>query len=390
VPTERLYYRDSYLARFTGRVEEASEDRRLVYLDRTAFYPASGGQPHDLGTLGGIPVEDVIDEDERIAHRLTAPLYAIEVEGQVHWARRFDHMQQHTGQHLLSAVAERLFHAKTTSVHFGPESSTVELALEALGPAELRDLEQGANAIVTENRPVAVSFEDADRAEGLRRPGGRQGPLRIVTIENLDRSACGGTHVRATGEIGPILLRKVERIRKQIRVEFLCGTRAVRRARAEYDLLAGLASGASAAAEDLPAVVEKWKTELRAREAECRELTAELDRQMASELRRSAPRTTGGRKLVTWAAGAASVERMRGLAQAVTAEPLSAFVGTRAAPPTIVLSIGSGSGLDAGAILKPLLEEFGGKGGGNSRLAQGTVPTAEALDALAGRLRALL
>ena len=388
--TERLYYHDSYLACFTARVVEASQDRCLIYLDRTAFYPTSGGQPHDLGTLGGVPVEDVIDEDDRIAHRLVAPLTATEVEGRVDWVRRFDHMQQHTGQHLLSAIAERLLGAATTSVHFGPASSTVELAREALEPAQVRDLEEAANALVTENRPVTVSYEEAGQAGGLRRPSGRQGPLRIVTIEDLDRSACGGTHVRATGEIGPILLRKVERIRKQVRLEFLCGMRAVRRARLEYDILAGIAGGASAAVEDLPAVVDKWKGELRAREVECRELTAELDRHLAEALRRTAPRTAGGRRLVSWSGEGVTVERMRGLAQAVTAEPLSVFVGTLAAPPTVVLSIGSGSGLDAGAILKPLLGEFGGKGGGNSRLAQGTVPSSEALAALAGRLQGML
>jgi alanyl-tRNA synthetase len=117
VATERLYYHDSYLASFTAHVVEASQDHRLVYLDRTAFYPTSGGQPHDLGTLGGVSVEDVIDEDDRVAHRLVTPLTANEVEGRVDWTRRFDHMQQHTGQHLVSAVAARLLGAATTSVH---------------------------------------------------------------------------------------------------------------------------------------------------------------------------------------------------------------------------------------------------------------------------------
>jgi alanyl-tRNA synthetase len=265
----------------------------------------------------------------------------------------------------------------------------VELAVESLEPRPLRALEAAVNAAVTENRPVTVTFEEAEGAVELRRPSGRQGPLRIVTIQDLDRSACGGTHVGTTGEIGPILLRRVERIRKQVRVEFLCGMRAVRRAAADYELLAGIATGASAAIDELPALVEKWKTELRARESEFRELAAQLDRFRAAELRQTASRTAGGRKLVSWSSDAASVERVRALAQEVTSEPLSVFVGTIGSPPTIILSIGSGSGLDAGGILKPLLGEFGGRGGGNSRLAQGTVPSADALAELAGRLRAL-
>jgi len=389
VGTERLYYTDSYLTRFTARVLETSGDNRLVYLDRTAFYPTSGGQPHDLGTLGGAEVMDVVDEGERIAHRLAQPLTAEDVEGVVNWQRRFDHMQQHTGQHLLSAVAERRFAAKTTSVHFGPESSTVELALDSLAPRQLRELEAAANAAVTDNLPVTVDFEEAEQAGDLRRPTGRQGTLRIVTIRDLDRSACGGTHVSTTGEIGAILLRRVERVRQQIRIEFLCGMRAVRRAAADYEILAGIATGASAAIDELPALVEKWKTDLRARESEARELAAQLDRFLAAELRQSATRTAGGRTLVSWSSDSASVERVRTLAQEVTGEPLSVFVGTIGSPPTVILSIGSGAGLDANGILKPLLGEFGGRGGGNSRLAQGTVPSTEALAELAGRLRAI-
>ena len=387
--TERLYYTDSYITRFTARVLETSDGGRVVHLDRTAFYPTSGGQPHDLGMLGGAEVVDVIDEDEWIAHRLAQPLAAEEVEGVVNWQRRFDHMQQHTGQHLLSAVAERLIGAKTTSVHFGPESSTVELALDSLAPQQLRELEAAANAAVTDNLPVTVAFEEAEQVGALRRPTGRQGTLRIVTIGDLDRSACGGTHVSTTGEIGAILLRRVERIRKQVRVEFLCGTRAVRRAAADYDILAGIATGASAAVDELPALAEKWKTDLRARESESRELAAQLDRFRAAELRQTATRTAGGRALVGWSSDSASVERVRALAQEVTSEPLSVFVGTIASPPTVILAIGAGSGLDAGGILKPLLGEFGGRGGGNSRLAQGTVPSTEALAELADRLRAL-
>ena len=387
--TERLYYTDSYITRFTARVIEASDDGRVVYLDRTAFYPTSGGQPHDLGTLGGVEVADVIDEGERIAHRLARPLAVGEVEGVVDWPRRFDHMQQHTGQHLLSAVAGRLFDAKTTSVHFGPEASTVELALDNLTPTQLRELETAANAAVTDNLPVTVAFEEAEQAGELRRPSGRQGTLRIVTIGDLDRSACGGTHVGATGEIGAILLRRVERVRKQVRIEFLCGMRAIRRAAADYEILAGIATGASAAVDELPALVEKWKADLRARESESRELAAQLDRFRAAELRQAATRTAGGRQLVSWSSDSASVERVRTLAQEVTSEPLSVFVGTIGSPPTVILAIGAGSGLDAGGILKPLLGEFGGRGGGNSRLAQGTVPSTEALAELASRLRAL-
>ena len=201
--TERLYYTDAYLTTFPADVVDRAEDGTVVYLDRTAFYPTSGGQPHDTGRLGSSRVVDVVDEGDRIAHRLDGPVQPGPVEGAVDWARRFDHMQQHTGQHVLSAVLADLTGQATISVHFGREISTLDLDTPDLPPAQVVEAELRANRIVTENRPVEVSFEDAASAEGLRKASDREGTLRIVTIRDLDRSACGGTHVRASGEIGP-------------------------------------------------------------------------------------------------------------------------------------------------------------------------------------------
>src|SRR5262249_43726531 len=154
-------------------VVERSDDGIRVYLDETAFYPTSGGQPHDLGILGGVAVIDVVDEDDRIAHVLAAPIGAGTSEprlvGRIDWARRYDHMQQHTGQHLLSAVFEYLFGAKTVSVHFGPESSTLDLDVDSLTREQLVAAETRANELVGEARPVVVTFEDAASAGGLRK-----------------------------------------------------------------------------------------------------------------------------------------------------------------------------------------------------------------------------
>ncbi|HEY6829540.1 MAG TPA: alanyl-tRNA editing protein, partial [Gemmatimonadaceae bacterium] len=219
--TNRLYYADSYRTEFSSAVAERASDGTRVYLEETAFYPTSGGQPHDVGTLGGARVIDVIDEGERIAHVLDAPLAVnddMRIPGRIDWTRRFDHMQQHTGQHLLSAVFEDLFGAKTVSVHFGPDYSTLDLDAETITRSQMVAAEARANEIVAEARPVTVSFEDAESAIGLRKASDRSGQLRIVSIAELDRSACGGTHVRSTSEIGAILLRSVERVRKTSRV----------------------------------------------------------------------------------------------------------------------------------------------------------------------------
>ncbi len=381
VMTERLYYTDAYLTEFKAAVVRRDEGGRRIYLDRTAFYPTSGGQPFDVGTLRGVPVSDVVDEGERIAHLLTSPLPsdAAEVVGTVDWSRRFDHMQQHTGQHLLSAVIAERFGWPTVSVHFGAETSTLDLDTGSVTAEQLATAEAHANAIVWENRPVAVSFEDAATAEGLRKASDRAGMIRVVTIRDLDRSACGGTHVRATGEIGAILVRTMERVRKQVRLEFVCGARALRFARADHELLRQLGTAASAAPNELPGLFEAQRAELKTLQAARRDTETRLHEYRARELYEAAEPDSSGIRHVT-VRGVESVEHLRGVAQAYTALPRTVLVATATAPPTVLLAASTDSGIDAGAEIKGPLGQVGGRGGGNARLAQGTVPTTEALD----------
>jgi alanyl-tRNA synthetase len=372
--THRLYYTDSYLRDFEAAVIERSDDSRRVYLDQTAFYPTSGGQPFDGGRLGGIEVTDVVDEGERVAHLLAAPLTGGRARGQIDWDRRFDHMQQHTGQHLLSAVLADLTGHSTVGVHFGRESSTLDLDVGGLTPDQVSKAEDRANEIVVQNRLVEVSFEEAATAAGLRKAPEREGRLRIVTIHGLDRSACGGTHVRATGEIGPILIRKVERLRKGVRVEFLCGSRATRRARADYSLLSSLASEFSAAADELPRLIASQREEIKEVNATNRELRGKLDTCHARELYAAAtPESTGIRRVTVQEDGM-SADTLRGLAQAFGLMPLAVFVGAVTSPPAIVLAASEDTGIDAAGLLKSLLTSVGGRGGGSARLAQGILP----------------
>ena len=175
--TTRLYYTDSYLTNFDARVVDAADEGRRVYLDQTAFYPTSGGQPNDLGTLGGVRIADVIDEGDRIAHILESSLPgdATSVAGSIDWQRRFDYMQQHTGQHLLSAVLEESYGYHTVSVHFGSDYSSLDLDVETVSADRVIDAERRANLIAAENRPVTTSFEDASQASGLRKASDREG-----------------------------------------------------------------------------------------------------------------------------------------------------------------------------------------------------------------------
>jgi alanyl-tRNA synthetase len=380
--TDRLYYTDSYLKDFDATVIHRADDGRRVYLDRTAFYPTSGGQPFDTGRLGGVEVTDVIDEGERIAHLLAGSLSEGPTSGHVDWSRRFDHMQQHTGQHLLSAVLADLFGYRTIGVHFGHDSSTLDLEAGTLTQEQADRAEERANEIVMENRPVVVSFEEASAAAGLRKPSDRGGTLRIVSILDIDRSACGGTHVRATGEIGLIVIRKVERVRQVVRLGFLCGGRAIRQTRNDRRLLARLAAAFSSGPEDLPQLVEAEKEELKEAQLGRREVQASLDLYRARELYAAAtPDATGIRRAVLLDSGE-PLESLRGLAQAFASMPMAMFVGGVASPPAIVLAASPDTRVDAAEVLKGLLASVGGRGGGSASLAQGVVPGRTQLEAV--------
>ena len=384
--TERLYYHDSYLWQFDAHAVKSAGDGSTVYLDRTAFYPTSGGQPFDLGFIGGIALRDVVDEGDRIAHVLASPLAAGPVECSIDWPRRFDHMQQHTGQHLLSAVFEELFHLRTVSFHLGAESATIDLEGGPVDARVLSAAEARANELVWENRAVAVTYEDAGSAQGLRKAPDREGTLRVVSIDRLDRSACGGTHVRATGEIGAVLLRKVEKVRQTVRVEFLCGGRAVRRARADYEALNRVAQLFSSSLDEVPAVVAAQMEAARAAEKVRRKLELELAGHQGRELyQNTAPGADGVRRAVRQATSG-GLDELRALAQSFTAQPQAVFVATLSSPPSVLLATSADSGVDAGQRLKAALAEAGGRGGGTARMAQGSVPDAALLAKIVEKL----
>jgi alanyl-tRNA synthetase len=391
--TERLYYTDSYLHHFTARIVDRSPDGLTVYLDRTAFYPSSGGQPFDTGSLGGVPVVDVVDEEDRIAHRLAAPAPAevaigATVDAAVDWSRRFDHMQQHSGQHLLSAVFEELYHLKTVSFHLGTDSSTIDLEGVAIDARVLSAVERRANDLVYENRPLHVAFEHAAEVQGLRKPSGREGTLRIVSIDGLDRSACGGTHVHATGEIGSILLRKTEKIRQAARVEFLCGARAVRRAHADYDALAKAAQLFSAPPDDVPAVIAAQLEALRAAEKARKKLELDLAAYQGRELYDTTVPGPDGFRRISRRLEKGSVDELRALAQNFTAREKAVFLAALNDPPSILLAVSADAGLDAGKLVKEAVAAAGGRGGGTPRIAQGSVADASLLEGLLARLGA--
>jgi alanyl-tRNA synthetase len=385
--TERLYYADSYLQRFSARIVDRSPDGLTVYLDRTAFYPTSGGQPFDTGSLSGVAVIDVVDEDDRVAHRLAAPApLADAVDAVVDWDRRFDHMQQHSGQHLLSAVFEELYALKTVSFHLGSDSSTIDLEGISVDARVLAAVERRANKIVYQNRPLHVAFEHAAEVQGLRKPSEREGTLRIVSIDGIDRSACGGTHVRATGEIGAILLRKTEKIRQSTRVEFLCGARAVRRAHADYDALAKAAQLFSTPLEDVPAAITAQLESLRTAEKARKKLELDLAAYQGKELYDATAPGPDGFRRITRRLEKGSVDELRAVAQNFTAREKAVFLAALNDPPSVLLAVSADAGIDAGKAVKEAITASGGRGGGTPRIAQGSVPNQSLLSQLLSKL----
>lgn len=391
-PTDRLYYTDPRLREFDATVVETSADGRTVYLDRSAFYPASGGQPADRGLLAGIAVEDVRDDGERVAHVLEQPLAASAaggtgraVHGEIDWPRRFDHMQQHTGQHLLSAVIEALFGFATVSVHFGAEISTVEIASADFTAEQSRKAEERCQELIMAAKPVTVSFEEAAAAEGLRKASERTGVLRIVSIEGVDRSACGGTHLSSLAEVGMLLIRRRERIRGNTRVEFVAGRRALERAQRDYEIVTELSRISTAAVDDLPAQIGSWRQRLADAEKERDRLRIELARRDGQALYQSTAADANGMRRA-WLTVPAVSEETRSLLQAFAAGGRAVAAAVATGAPTILVAASSDSGVHAGNVLKQAFSSGGGKGGGSATLAQGAATDPE----VAVKLKALL
>jgi alanyl-tRNA synthetase len=266
-PTKRLFFEDAGILEFEARVVDRREweGHPAVVLDRTAFYAESGGQPWDLGTLDGVPVLKVIEDGDCLLHVLERPLAAEAVRGVVDGARRLDHMQQHSGQHVLSQAFLEVLHGETRSFHLGESFSTLEIGVAAASDDSLDRVERRANAVVFQNRPVKTYFVEPERIGEvpLRRPPKVEGTIRVVEIEEFDYSACGGTHVRRTGEIGLIKITGMEKIRGNLRFDFLCGGRALADYQRKHRLARDLAARFNAADRDVPAAVDKLAAELK-------------------------------------------------------------------------------------------------------------------------------
>ncbi len=377
--TERLYYTDAGVLEFEARVVAVREwdGRTAVVLDRTAFYPTSGGQPFDTGVLGEASVLDVVDEGNEILHVLDRALDAgSEVRGSVAASRRLDHMQQHTGQHILSAAFDRLFENRTLSFHMGAEVSTIDLAKPSSLEAVERAVDE-ANRVVWENRPVAVRFASADEARtmGLRKESVREGELRLVDVTDFDLSACGGTHVPRTGTIGVIAVTGTEKFKGGLRVSFVCGNRALRSIRWLRDAVAGSVRVLSVLPSELPSAIQKLQAESKALRKRATDLQGALAVHEAARLLVDAPRTAGV-AIVTAVIDGWDAAGLKAIVSAIIASgPAAAALAGSEMPALVVTArsaaVGPSTGVPgAGDVVKALTAKFGGKGGGTPELAQ--------------------
>jgi alanyl-tRNA synthetase len=368
---ERLYYTDAYLTRFDARVTRRSthQGQPAVMLDRTAFYPASGGQPSDRGRIDAVAVIDVIDlDDGDILHLLERPVQADVVSCDIDWVRRRDHMQQHTGQHLLSAALERVHRIRTDSFHLGAESSTIDVSA-SVTLDRLASVEEEANRVIWENRPVHVRFADEAEAAALplRKPPARGGTLRVIEIESFDVSACGGTHVARTGELGLLAVTSTERYKGGTRLEFVCGGRALVRFQALRLALGSAARLLSSSGPEVPSAIERLQSEGRQQKHAARQWQERAIDAEAERLLRGAAATDPviARHLTDWDPPA-----LKALAAAIGSRSQARAVLAGAEPGTVVVACGRESAVDASAVVRHLTARFGGRGGGRPELAQ--------------------
>jgi alanyl-tRNA synthetase len=391
VKTERLYYNDPHLLEFEARIIEWTTvgDKFGLILDRTAFYPTSGGQPNDIGSIQDVAVLDVYEDETSgsVVHVVPQKISVENVRGVIDASRRRDHMQQHSGQHVLSQAFVELFNWPTVSFHLGTAGSTIDLPVDSMTRDNAEQAEALANRVVQDNRPVAVCYVSHDNASeaGLRKPTERVGDIRIIDIAGFDRSACGGTHVRMTGEIGPILVTGTERAKKQTRVHFLCGNRVLQYARQANKTLESISQTISATPFDTANSVRNIWDELQKSRKRIEELEVKLLDREAAEF----PVKDG---LATGVFKNRGIDALKLLAAKICARPGTvALLADESDQLRVVIARSADSSVDAAAVLKKVLERFGGRGGGRPMLAQGGGLAAEnpqaGLDFAAGLIR---
>lgn len=382
--TELLYYLDSYTVQFRAHVVERLDVNGLMalILDRTYFYPTSGGQPHDLGLIDQIAVREVFvrEEDGAVLHLVAEAPQEDDVQGTIDWSRRFDHMQQHSGQHILSQAFVRVADATTVGFHMGADSSTLDLDTSSLTEQDIREAEILANEVVWQNRPLMVRFVTYAEAQDMplrKLPvATRDGMLRLVAIDAFDLSACGGTHVSRTGEVGAIKVVKTERLGENSRVEFLCGGRAL----ADYDhkhrILARLSNEMTTGYWEVENSISRLRDELKQANRRLRKQSEQLAQFEADNLIKNATRY-GETLIIRQAFAERKPQDLRRLASQLTAHNgVIVLFGLAGDKTQLLFARSDDVAIPINDILTEVLPTLGeAAGGGSAKFAQGGGPS---------------
>lgn len=371
ISTKRLYFEDAYRTDFEARIIARTEHggKPAVVLDATCFYPEAGGQPADRGTLNGVDVLDVVEDGEKILHVLKAGIPSDEVRGRVDGRRRFDHMQQHLGQHILSQAFIEILRGETRSFHMGEDVSTLEIGIADVSDESLDRVERRANGVVFEDRPVKISFVPREQIGSvpLRRPPKVEGIIRVVEVEGFDFSACGGTHCRRTGEIGLIKVLGWERIRGNLRFTFVCGGRALSVFQVRNRVVRSLIGQFNVQDQNVTAAVEKIGSDLKEAKRRARKLEESLAVYESAEFMAKADEG-----IIRAVLADRSPEAVRALALNVIRRGNYVVLfgwpaGNRG---RIVLAASEGTGLDMRMIIPEIQKIAPVKGGGSSSLVE--------------------
>ncbi|MEB1809870.1 MAG: DHHA1 domain-containing protein [Bacillaceae bacterium] len=376
---ERLYYSDAYIQSFTTQLLKQEKDEKgnvYAVLTETAFYPTGGGQPHDVGTLNDVPVINVEEIEGEVRHYIEKPLDGVdEVFGVIHWQRRFDYMQQHLGQHILSACFEELFNISTVSFHLGTEFVTIDLDIDQLTEEQIIEVESLANQVILENRSVETKWvtELELKQYPLRKVPTVQSDIRLVIIPELDYNGCGGTHPKTTGEVRAIQILNWERQKKKIRVQFVCGERVLTQFRVKHKVVSQLTQLLSAPEQDIVSAVNRLldhEKDLQKTLEESQELLLKFE---VTELLDNT-NLQNGLPILTSVFQGRTIQELQKLVRLLTSErnDINVFlVAENEDKLQFVFGRGAASEVSMNRIIRQTLPIVNGKGGGNDALAQG-------------------
>lgn len=373
--TQKLYYFDSYLTEFQANIIEILpyQDKYAIIMDKTYFYPESGGQPSDIGTINSVSISYVIEQENKILHIADNKLELGPVSCKIDWDKRFYSMQQHSGQHILSACFYKLYQGETSSFHIGKDTVTIEIDIESFNADMAELVEEMANSMIYNNHIISTDIVDKEKLTllPLRKQPKVTSNIRIVDIEGCDCSPCGGTHVKATGEIGIIKIKRWEKLKNSHKFEFICGIRALKDYRYKNTLVNKLGAYLSASEQDVEKAFLKFTEDYKGLQKQVSQFRNELVTYDAHSLMEQSI-DIGGLKVISKILENRDFNEIKLIAQIIVSNPSKiALLATSNEGSQLIFTRSDDAEINMNNLLKSILPIINGKGGGSSKAAQG-------------------